>query len=555
MELPSPSCSWLRRCLGDLLLLGVLAGLAWKVGHDVRLVRDLNLGDELAYMLDGFRIPEVGLPAAESSPLYCLWYHALSRVQPDPASLYYLNWQLLLVLLGGSVYLLARCAGGVRPIAFLAGFLAINSGLLTIWQSYTGHLAAVLLALGTAAASRCRTGAWSMAVAGLFLLAASYIRPECAVAFLLFCLAGLAGAVCVVRSRDDCRKVAGPALVLLLLVGAGLKWVGNPLGGGRSFVAFAQHYAFNRVAQRNLPLDRLKHFEAFAGEDFDGARTVATAWKANRQALLWHVGVNLRALPGALRKLTEPKLDLKPPWQRILSWGLLASLLMGLGGQLRRLILGRGLGWQATANRGLVVGLVLLGCLAVPALAACLVVSPNSHYLVPGVVLLFGLTLPGLAHWAPARAVCLRLDSARALLLLAVFFAATAPNMAHGWCVQDLGRKRQHFPLFFQRRAEAVRDLKIKGPCVALDIFRGTIVYAGLPGRWVYPDSRPGSFREFMRQAEVGLVFLDCFLLGDVLFRDDPDFQQFAAGRWEEFKYVPVPELFLRIAVRKDLLP
>src|SRR5262245_38771765 len=64
--------------LADLLLLLALVALSGKMSYHISRVCDLRLADEAGYMYWGSLIPKQGLPAAESSPLYCLWYYLLS---------------------------------------------------------------------------------------------------------------------------------------------------------------------------------------------------------------------------------------------------------------------------------------------------------------------------------------------------------------------------------------------------------------------------------------------------------------------------------------------
>lgn len=547
---------WLRRSLGDVLLMGLLLGLAWKVGYDISSVRDLAYGDEAWYLWSASMIPENGLPRAESCPLYCLWYHVLSYVQPDPARLYYLSWQLLICLLPLSVYLVARCAGGTRGVSLLAGFLALNSGQLNIWSSFPAHLAAIVLLLGTAAASRCRTWRWSLAVIACALLLVSYVRPECAVAFMILCLASVLGVVWrVLRRRPGWWQAAGPVLVVLLLAGAGLKGIGNPLGDGRSFAAFGQHYAVNVLSARNASLAPVQYrWEEVCRADFGDAGTVGEAWKANPRAFLRHLGRNLRHLPPSVRWIVRPRLDLSRAGDQILSWVLRAALVLGFIGQVRRL---RSPGQPAAERRCVLLGLGLLACLAVPAGASCLVIYPNSRYLMPSLFLFFTLSLAGLASWPRIQGLAVRLDARPVLLLLATLLTVVTPNLAHGWNVQSLGRPGPSQPLLtFQRQVRTLRGLHLRGTVVALDsTLFSTLTCAGMPVRFVNPASKHVGFREFVRQGNIGLVLLDEMLLDDAGYRDDPEFKEFAAGAWEGFRYVPVPDAPVRIAVRKDLLP
>src|SRR5260370_42156494 len=111
------------------------------------------------------RVPEAGPPSAEACPLYCLWYYALSLLQPARVRLYYLSWSLLAALLPASLYLLIRALGGTRTKALLAAFVLLTSAFVDIWP-YPTHPATPLLAPGALAARRAPPLAWSLGVVG-----------------------------------------------------------------------------------------------------------------------------------------------------------------------------------------------------------------------------------------------------------------------------------------------------------------------------------------------------------------------------------------------------
>src|SRR5262249_26624985 len=204
-----------RPYLADLLILLLLLVLAGKLTWDLSSVADLTIGDEVSYMSCAEGISAQGLPSAQASPLYCLWYYALSLVKPDHVALYYANWSVLTALVPVGVYVLFRALGGSRLLGLLTAFGVLTSGLVTIWP-YLTHLATGLLLLGSAVAVRVRQPAWSVAVLGLTLLLAAYIRPECAVAFLGLCLLGLVAAVWLLRRRGaSLPQLFLPALVLV----------------------------------------------------------------------------------------------------------------------------------------------------------------------------------------------------------------------------------------------------------------------------------------------------------------------------------------------------
>jgi hypothetical protein len=544
----------------EVALIGLLALLTWKVTYDIASARDVAYGDEASWLLVAAQIPEQGLPHAQYCPLYCLWYRALALVQPDPVRLYYLSWQLLVGLLVLTSYLLCRAAGGTRFLALLAAFLVLNSRLLDVRNSYCGLMTAVLLMGGAAAAAHCRRWPWSLAVVGASLLLAALVRPECAVSFLLFGAVSLvAAAWTLFRRPGSWRGLVAPALVVLLSTAAVLRYVGNPLGGDRSFAAYCQWYAIHVVEARGLALNPITHYPEIWQEAFGDARTVSAAFRANPRALLWHFGVNLRGLPRAFWKIGEPVLALSPHKQRRFCWGLGALLLLGLAGQVRRLA-----GKSATAEcpperHGLLVGLTMLGFVLPPTLASCLVVTSSPRYLTHGAALLFVLLAAGLAHLPRGRALWARLEAPAALVLLGALLLALAPNRAHGWTLQQRRLPIEASPRPIAHLVAAVRGLSLHGTVTFLDYAgAGTQVYAALPAHfaplWI---KKPGmGFRYFAQQQDIGVAVFSPCLLKEVELRDDPEFKEFAAEGWaDRFRYLRVPgtEAF-RLAVRKDLL-
>jgi hypothetical protein len=558
----------LRPGLGDALLVLLVMGLAFKVVYDVAIVHDVEpMGDEIWYMTEGLTAPEHGIPPAEHGPVYCLWYFALSLLQPDRVRLYFLSWSLLVTLLPVSVYTLTRAVGGTRPVSLLAAFFVLTSSLIDVWPFVT-FLATSVLALGAALASRCRPGPMAWAVLGLTLLVAGYVRPEAYVAFACFCLAGLAGALWVLRYRPQWRPSLAAAVLLVLLPALALgKWVGVPMGGGRAFFAFGQHYSLNVTHVRHLSCDPWVDWERNFRQDFGGAQTFAQALQANPRAFLWHVGVNVRTLPGALLKLVVPNLEL----YRIFFWGLcgvliLAVVLGGIG-VCRRLAAGG----PGEDRRGLLRALLLLGFVLVPTTTTILLIHPRVHHLIPIVVFGTALVGAGLTYLPWCRSFWRRLDTWPALLALGVVLLALAPNRAHGWDVQQfLWRKswkrlprpfperRGPGPLVSQTVVATLRSLNLPPSCNVLEALpHGRAFLAAPQCRPLGGYLKADPFWAFVQRYNISVILVDHALTHFPGFRDDPEFKEFVSGDGTgDFTFVEAyRQPRVRIAVRKDLLP
>jgi hypothetical protein len=343
--------------------------------------------------------------------------------------------------------------------------------------------------------------------------------------------------------------VAGCAVLLL----CGL---GNPLGGGRSFIAFGQHYAINVVTAEQLTIDPCTQYESIVARDFGEAATVRQAWQANPCAFLWHLAYNVSRTPEAVADLVEPRLDLASKARRLLIVGVLGVVFLGAVGFGRRLVRGE------QPNEGkhrLGVALVMLTLVLVPTAVSALVVAPELRYLMGVVLFLIALVVAGLGALPRLRLVTERLERPWVLVGLFVVLLAVTPNRAHGWNVQALlGRQPPVLTpaLPDQRIVTALRQLPLERSSSALVCAaRVHSFYARLPTHYWALTAKTGPFWDFVRQANIGIVVVDPFLLNCPSYRDDAQFQEFVTGeRTGDFAFFDVAGLPVRIAVRRDLL-
>jgi hypothetical protein len=525
--------------------------LSVKLTYDLSRVRDLCVADEAGYMLLAWHIPDRGLPPAEVGPLYCLWYQGLSLVQPDPVRLHDLSLQVLSFLVPASLYLLCRALAAGRAASLLMAFLVLTSAALEV-MPYPSYLAFSVLALGTALAVRARTWPWHVAKLGVTLLLASYVRPELALSVLLYGLAAFSACLWVVlRQRQQAPRLLLPALLVLACATVLHCGLGTPLGGGRSFIAFGQHYAANVVQAEQLALNPWgSSYDCIVERDFGTASTVRQAWEANPRAFLWHIGVNVRQTPQAIGQLIRTKLDL-PAAHHLLA----GAAVLALGGWIGRL---RRPEESASRRKGSATALIMLALVLAPALLSAFLIHPRLHYLMPAVLLLLAVLGGGLAgfpRWGGPKSQLARLP-----LLLGVFILllAITPNRAHGWHVQHLLGRRQPAsgPLVQRKTVAALRRLSIGTPTAILTYAApGHPFYARMPAEFVCMVVKAGPFWDFVRQRAIGVIVLDSLLLDNPAYRNDTEFQEFVAGkRTGDFAFLDVPGLTVRIAVRKDLL-
>jgi hypothetical protein len=542
-----------------------IVAMALKMAWYVAEVRDVQLSDESYYLARGWQLAERGLPAPDFGPLYSVWYYCLSWLQPDPLRLYDLNWTILACLLPLAFYALIRALEGPPVAGLLAAYALISARLLHTYP-YPAHLATALILLGTTLAGRLptRLGSWTAVTVALLL--AAYIRPEWYAAFLLG-LVATTGLALVQAWRHPHRRASSFACLIALAGAAGLALgiLGNPLGGGRSIVAFGQHYAVNVAEAESNPLNPWLNWRTYVGRDFGDVASVAAALRSNPVALAWHVEVNLRRVPAVVACLIAPRPQIDQIAPR-LSWALLLLTWLGLaGGAL-------GLGLRRAAPAAPAAGAWrLTSALILPATVLTVaLIYPRDHYLfVP--LLLVGAWLVSGWRGFPLPAFLLRSFVGRATSALAAHplvsgvlglsLTLTTANVAYGLAVRSFVFQRPlgARPDLWQRRViEAMAALRLPAPIHSLGSGFPPAFYSGarvVHVSWGGQPPRQG-FAEYLRRHDIHVVEVDPIIRRQPAFADDPEFHEFlAGGSAERFVFVPVAGTLSTLAVRADRLP
>lgn len=553
---PAPAVRW--PWLTEAAVVLLLVTLTFKLTYGIWKIRDVWVGDETAYLICGTSIPAHGLPSPEAGPLYPLWYLALSRLPIDLLLVTHVNWACLAALLTVSFYVLLRHFGCSRPWALFACVLLLTSEIVDVLPQPM-HLAAVVLAVGAAVATRFRSPINAFAAVGLTLLVATYVRPEYSLSLMVYGVAAVALAGWVLLRRPEMRKqLVLPALMLAVTVAAFvLVFRFPPLDGSRSFIAFGQHYSLN-LSKAGLREGNPWHtWEAAVHADFGEVTSFGQAARSNPRAVLWHVGRNVTQLPMHLAAMLPVRLDLSPRgavWFSVWFW---TATLLGAACLAWRVYR---FGLSGAENRPLTVALVLMAFLLVPASIQCLLIFPRQHYLLPLTVFALALVTASVPQLAPPSWVP-RLAGWQGLLAIAVVAALFVPNRVHGWNVQRWLRWRTRPETPKQDVIPSVRLLRhsgVAGPVVVLEhAYYGWArsFYVSQPHRLLFHSDKKEGFAEFLRKHDVGVVMLSPTLANDPLYASDPEFRQFVTERGgDAFAVLEAPRGLTRVAVRKDLL-
>jgi hypothetical protein len=423
-----------------MLLLAVVLCAA-KYVHSIEAIQDLRVAsDETVYLRHGIRLRQLGVLDASWSPLYSVWYYALSWLEPDPARLYSLNYKALVAGTTGALYLLVRALGAypILAAATSIGYLVSN---VPMAHPHVGLFALLVMLLTLAAAVRLVSPGSAHLAAGVGISALVFVRPEYVASLVLFPLwvafSSLRG-FDRPRGRDRVRLIAVPGvLVLLLLV------FGNPVTGSKQWLTFCGSYLFTHPELIPGPGPTAFPYNCLAVVPaiFGGADSLPSAVLRNAPALLEHVWLNIKAYAqlAAVLPFVTPMPFLSAGVQSLAAYLELALLAVAA---LPLLAARRGSLRGALPKRFL----ALASMLCVSSALAALLYYPRSHYLIAQPVLLMACFSGLLAAATKDNAIAHAGPRGAALCGLLLFLLT--PSHASGWSLRSLaGKGRGHADL------------------------------------------------------------------------------------------------------------
>jgi hypothetical protein len=318
----------------------------------------------------------------------------------------------------------------------------------------------------------------------------------------------------------------------------------NPLGGGRAFLAFAEHYA-GTFPIEEVSFDHWHEAGRVVARDFGGSTSLTGAAGANPGALARYLVSNIAKLPTAVYYCVRPDLDLPLG----ITWVLTAACGLGLA----TLVLGHLLALRRTGQLGLRVTTSALAAFFVAVVAAVTVelaiVPPEPRYVAPLVVPLIVL-----AASRPWR----RTTARRSIFVLAGTAVGTlliVPNIAHGLCPQ---RPYTTPSAVLPERAiaRALSGLRLPARLRVLDAGANRLVYAGVEPELVAINQKAVNERlaAFLSEQRVDIAIIDEWLVRNSLYHGDPDVIRVVNGEtlqgWRRFQPTSTPVVIL---VRDDV--
>jgi hypothetical protein len=356
--------------------------------------QDVGFGDEVGYLNRGQDISLGLLPGFSLSATYVDLYFLLSKASSDPIGLYFAMRAVAAVSFVLGVWVAARLLVGPL-LAWTGAATAVALPVAYVWPGVAGPSAGALL-VGFALFARYRSLASLAAAAALFWLAAGS-RPEFTWLALVSSITSLVWLVVEFRTGATAKPNRVPNFLAVLVGALGIPTVlvflhGSPFGGGRSWVAFSQHFSLrNSFVGEDPWLD----WTEIVGRSFPGAQSVGQALLNNPSVFVSHLFSNIAEFPTFLihQVLGGPTIT------SLMVVVLLVSVLVSVGMQ-PRMAFSRLRGKVRRYRGGIkkienivfvIVGILFLVAIMIP----ILVIYPRAHYLVvpAGLLILFVLVI------------------------------------------------------------------------------------------------------------------------------------------------------------------
>ncbi len=534
---------------------------------------DIGFDDETIYLEAAHWAGKRFLPLADSSPLYPLWYRALSWFEPDPVRLYFVNWFILTAALPPLLYALARRSGAPLAGAAAVSVLWSMSAPVMTWP-YVTRFAALVLGLGALAATSLRDRRLAAAVTAGAMALASYARAELSMPSFVFAGAVVAWSVfTLVRGRERTtrsdRVHAAIAIGIAIAVPLGLRALFGDHQGGRAFFAFGQHYALNVVEAKQLQVDPWVLWERFAREAFPHATTISEAARENPAAFAWHLRRNFSTSSRAVSEVLEPLQFVPRVIATVGIWALRGTVVAGALGLVRSALRRWSEKWGTRLDPRLGAWVPLFLALGVTTAGSALLIYPREHYLLPLVWLSLALLAAGAkglsapdrlrALWESRSPQVLRMPGAGSIVLVAALGCLLVALPTRRETIPSLLASREPMPPRVHenlRTIDVIRHLELRGPIAILEPDHSRGFYAGLDYRRVAQWDKDAPFATFLRARPVDIVVITPRLRQDPRFASDTEFVVFADGTGgrEDFEVFPVPETAAIVAVRKSVL-
>lgn len=369
-----------------LIAVSLVLGAVWITTRHLESEMDVRFYDESYYLTQGIFKP-IRSWEADYSPLYSLYYKALSWFEPRPVELYYLNYRVWATVFGTFCFLILRAFGAGFWLASFWAVASLSASVcLPLWPK-AGHMA---MAGVSTSLLLCKCFGYrhnvSLLLGSFFCFALSWVRPE-------FFAGGIAalGLLIATLVKSDLKIREGKThaldygIPILLFASACIFLIlwGLPVGrSGRGMVAFGQHFVHNwhTITHRkiNLLYDWV-NWRQVLDEVFGQHDSLIQAIHERPMAIIQHLWFNIKYL--FLNAFTLFFETLVPFRIFHISIGLLVTIALVVCEWFHQFN-GISNWWKGTMVQLKTKGILLIP-IALPSLLAGLLFQPRPHYILP----------------------------------------------------------------------------------------------------------------------------------------------------------------------------
>ncbi len=500
------------------ILFVLLSGLVltYKITHRI----DVVATDDDVYFHNGLIATWQNLPPIQMAPLFSVWYLIINYFTNDVIDTYYVSCTLLSILPGIAFYFLLRSLTVSTLISAALSICFLFSQLNLPLQPKVSVFTMLFLMGGLIVANYQENPVKKLTAAAISALLAAYGRPEFFLSFLLLC--GIALAYYIWQRRRTSQPLPYPLFGVMGVAALLVLAFGSPLAGGRSVIAFGQHFALNySVWHPEIPASPWMHSGTFIKHGFGREVTsLSDAFFLNPGLFLRHLGANVINLISTTGKdlfdmLVNPWLSrLVFPGRRYVLLAIVLTI-VGLTN------------WPQTV-RNIGQGLRQHGwywlCVAVMLVStyiSCILIYPREHYILFQIILylsLVGIILQAFAFRSmPVPRLPWVARYAVAALILGIFLTPywRVDNQPQPTPTVDLLRFLQKLP--------------VKGPVsmtgnapLMYDLYLGDNWQF-----WYLERYHPGNMQQFFKQFNINCIHVRPEMLET--YKNDPYFARLIA--------------------------
>lgn len=454
---------------------------------------DITLYDESIYMDRGINLLRDGVPVAQNSSLYSIWYFILSLIQSDPIKLQLLNYGITTIFPSLLLYIFLRIKQVNSSFTLFVSFITLFSTLNFEIVTKPYHFALIFFLILISFIELIKDNNKKLFYMNIGILLISYIRPE----FLsLYWLFNLIYIVYLFRNHQP-KKLILYMLISSLLIVIILGVPPINLNGYRSFFAFGQHFSLNWTTWNNSDIDPWTNWQNITAQNYGSARTVFGAFINNPSMFMRHIITNTLNLPTVMAKFFVLPFSKYP---QITSYTLIGSITLAYS-----VLTKRKSNTSKIMNYWLIIPFLLI------VLVSTIVVYPRNHYVI---MAMFLLTIILSIYFD-------RIITTKNNILLNILYIVLICISPLCFSNISLGNRAN------VKVIQTIQGIHLKGNINILESEGGYDIYLGDNFHRVPEYDKSINFEDFLKQRNINLIVVTSRLQKDIRFKNDKEWLYF----------------------------